>query len=71
MAMEIVGQNSECTCWENEKGDWLCASRANTRKGVYWSVSVGNHDLDGFLVLGTRCTWEQVLRFVATKNANS
>lgn len=61
-----IAKNSHSIAWENEKGHKIFASEAYTTTGrkTYWTVDFiiepGN-----FKKLGTRCTWEKVMQFLA------
>ena len=61
--MKKIHENTHTHAWENEQGLRIIASRANTNKGIYWTVTFIRKPKD-FDTLGTRCTWEQVLTFL-------
>ena len=61
--MKKTTDNQECKIWENTKGESIIASRADTMRGVYWTVEIV-YGVGDFETLGTRCTWEKVMQFV-------
>ncbi len=62
--MKKIFERSDLHAWEKENGDRLTVAKANTYKGVYWTVTFIPNE-GKFKILGTRCTWQQAMAFLA------